>query len=71
MIQQIENYIIGNWIKGDGDGQQLYNAVTGNVIATTSTQGINFAEVLQYARTNGYLLRTMTFIPKRNITNVN
>ena len=61
MIQQIENYIIGNWIKGDGDGQQLYNAVTGNVIATTSTQGINFAEVLQYARTNGYLLRTMTF----------
>jgi oxepin-CoA hydrolase/3-oxo-5,6-dehydrosuberyl-CoA semialdehyde dehydrogenase len=32
-MQALENYILGKWIKGDGDGQALYNAVTGNQIA--------------------------------------
>lgn len=60
-MQKLHNYILGKQITGDGDGQILYNAVTGNAIATTSTQGINFEEVLQYARNNSNTLRKMTF----------
>lgn len=60
-MQKLHNYILGKQITGDGDGQILYNAVTGNAIATASTQGINFEEVLQYARNNSNTLRKMTF----------
>lgn len=60
-MQQLQNYILGSWITGDGEGQLLYNAVNGNPIATASTQGINFADVLNYGRSNGNALRQMTF----------
>ena len=60
-MNKLENYILGSWISGDGDGQTLYNAVNGNAITTTSTKGINFADVLAYARTNGNVLAKMTF----------
>lgn len=58
----LENYILGSWIKGDGDGQQLYHAVTGEAIARASTKGLDFASVLDYARTKGNpALRKMSF----------
>ncbi|MBI2272476.1 MAG: phenylacetic acid degradation bifunctional protein PaaZ [Bacteroidetes bacterium] len=58
----LENYILGSWIKGDGDGQQLYHAVTGEAIARASTKGVDFASVLNYARTKGNpALRKMSF----------
>ncbi|TAJ67919.1 MAG: phenylacetic acid degradation bifunctional protein PaaZ [Chitinophagaceae bacterium] len=58
----LENYILGSWIKGDGDGQQLYHAVTGEAIARASTKGLDFASVLNYARTKGNpTLRKMSF----------
>ncbi len=59
---QLENYILGNWIKGDGDGQTLYHAVTSESIATASTKGLDFSTVLHYARQKGNpALRKMTF----------
>lgn len=59
---KLENYILGKWITGDGDGQPLYHAVTGETIAAASTKGLNFADVLQYGRTKGGdALRKMTF----------
>jgi oxepin-CoA hydrolase/3-oxo-5,6-dehydrosuberyl-CoA semialdehyde dehydrogenase len=61
-MQALENYILGKWIKGDGDGQALYNAVTGTQIAQTSTKGLDFASILDYARTKGNpALRKMSF----------
>jgi oxepin-CoA hydrolase/3-oxo-5,6-dehydrosuberyl-CoA semialdehyde dehydrogenase len=61
-MMQLENYILGNWVKGDGDGQILYHAVTGESIATASTKGLDFSTVLHYARQKGNpALRKMTF----------
>jgi oxepin-CoA hydrolase/3-oxo-5,6-dehydrosuberyl-CoA semialdehyde dehydrogenase len=61
-MSKLENYILGKWIPGDGDGQSLYNAVTGEQIAAASTKGIDMAAVLQYARTVGNpALRKMSF----------
>lgn len=56
------NYVTGNWIAGDGDGSPLYNSVTGNHIASVTTQGLDFASILDYGRkTGGSTLRKMTF----------
>lgn len=61
-MNKLGNYITGHWINGDGDGQLLYNAVTGNPVATASTKGLDFQSILQYGRTVGNpTLRKMTF----------
>jgi oxepin-CoA hydrolase/3-oxo-5,6-dehydrosuberyl-CoA semialdehyde dehydrogenase len=60
-MQPLENYILGSWITGDGNGQTLFNAVNGEAIATTSTKGLDFAAILDYGRKNGYRLRQMSF----------
>lgn len=62
MAHKLENYVLGNWISGDGDGQALYNAVTGDTLSYASTKGLNNADILHYARTVGNpALRKMTF----------
>ena len=61
-MQKLGNYITGNWIDGDGDGQILYNAVSGKPIGLATTQGIDFSDILKYARLKGNpALRKMTF----------
>ncbi|MGN6530207.1 MAG: phenylacetic acid degradation bifunctional protein PaaZ [Ginsengibacter sp.] len=59
---KLGNYITGKWIEGDGEGQQLYNAVNGEVIASATTKGFDFASILDYGRKTGSpALRKMTF----------
>jgi oxepin-CoA hydrolase/3-oxo-5,6-dehydrosuberyl-CoA semialdehyde dehydrogenase len=67
-MTKLENYISGHWINGDGEGQNLYNAVTGEVIATASTKGLDFKSALEYGRTVGNpALRKMTFHARGNM----
>lgn len=59
---KLKNYIAGNWIKGSGEGIKLLNAVNGELVAISDTEGINFEEALHYGRTVGYKnLSAMTF----------
>ena len=59
---RLENYVLGKWIAGDGDGKQLFDAVSGNEIAVASSKGLDFAEILDYGRRVGNpVLRKMTF----------
>jgi len=61
-MQKLGNYITGKWITGDGEGQALYNAVSGELIGHASTKGLDFASMLDYARViGGPALRKMTF----------
>jgi len=60
-MSKLGNYISGRWITGDGDGTQLYNAVTGAQVATASSKGIDFEAALHYGRQHGQVLRSMTF----------
>lgn len=58
----IENYVLGNWITGDGQGVALHNAVDGSFIATASSEGLDYAAILDYGRKmGGAALRKMTF----------
>lgn len=59
---KLKNYVAGNWVAGEGEGKPLFNAITGKQIATATTDGISFEEMLQYGRTVGNpALRKMTF----------
>jgi oxepin-CoA hydrolase/3-oxo-5,6-dehydrosuberyl-CoA semialdehyde dehydrogenase len=49
-MNKLQNYITGKWIAGDGEGQTLYNAVNGEPIASTSTNGLDFKFALEYGR---------------------
>ncbi len=61
-MEKLENYVTGKWIRGDGDGQILYNAVTGQEIAVAATRGLDFKSIFEYARQVGNpALRKMTF----------
>ena len=61
-MQKLGNYITGKWIEADGEGQLLYNAVTGKPITSATTNGLDFESILQYARKKGNpALRKMTF----------
>ena len=67
-MDKLNNYITGKWITGDGEGQQLYNAVTGEAIATASTKGLDFEAITDYARKVGNPgLRKMTFHERGNM----
>ena len=61
-MNKLENYITGKWVTGDSDGQVLRDAVNGEEIGIATTKGLDFASVLNYARTIGNpVLRKMTF----------
>ena len=61
-MKNYENYVLGSWIKGDGDFKSLHNAITGKIIGQASTKGLDFKDILNYARNvGGPNLRKMTF----------
>ena len=61
-MKKLGNYVMGRWIEGDGDLQILADAVTGAPVYQAGTRGLDFHEILQYARTVGNpALRKMTF----------
>lgn len=61
-MNTLHNYALGQWIAGAGEGKPLYDAVTGDVITTASSAGLDFGDMMHYARTTGGpALRKMTF----------
>ena len=67
-MTKIQNYILGNWTSGSGEGTPLIDSVNGEIIGTVSTEGLDFAEILHYGRTKGgEKLRKMTFQERGNM----
>lgn len=61
-MSKLGNYILGNWVEGAGNGATLYNSVTGAVIGSATTNGLDFGDILEYGRKKGSpALRKMTF----------
>jgi oxepin-CoA hydrolase/3-oxo-5,6-dehydrosuberyl-CoA semialdehyde dehydrogenase len=58
----LTNYLLNAWQPHQGKGTEQHNAITGERIATAGSEGVDFAEVMHYARTvGGKALRRMTF----------
>ncbi|MGK2862428.1 MAG: phenylacetic acid degradation bifunctional protein PaaZ [Chitinophagaceae bacterium] len=67
-MSRLGNYITGKWIEGDGEGQILYNAFSGDAIAVASTSGLDFKSIIDYGRERGNpALRKMTFRERGNM----
>ena len=50
---KLPNYVKGQWSEGASPGEALTDPVTGQELARISSQGINLAEALAFARTYG------------------
>jgi len=61
-MQTFQNYVLGQWVSGEGEETEQINAITGDKIGTVSSAGIDFSAVLEYGRmVGGAPLRKMTF----------
>lgn len=64
----LESYINGQWVTGDNNNtRNMYDAITGEIIGLTSTEGLDVASALQYGRDHGKALRDMTFQQRGNM----
>ncbi len=67
-MKTLPSYITGKWVEGSGDGLPMHDAVTGELIAMSSTAGLDIPETLHYGRTKGgEVLRKMTFQERGNM----
>lgn len=61
-VRQLKNYAEGKWVTAPDGGAELYNAITGDVIYTASSDGLDFGAMMDYARkVGGPALRKKTF----------
>jgi oxepin-CoA hydrolase / 3-oxo-5,6-dehydrosuberyl-CoA semialdehyde dehydrogenase len=61
-LLQLKNYAEGKWMTAKKEGEVLRNAITGDPIYTASSEGLNFGEMMNYARkVGGPALRKLTF----------
>ncbi|MFM2393430.1 MAG: hypothetical protein RLZZ546_1412, partial [Bacteroidota bacterium] len=65
---RLQNFIANQWIHGEGTGQMLYDASTGEEVAIASADGVDIEEAYRYARNVGNTnLRKMTFRERGNM----
>jgi oxepin-CoA hydrolase/3-oxo-5,6-dehydrosuberyl-CoA semialdehyde dehydrogenase len=58
----LDNYAAGHWISSGEKGETLFNAITGEAVYQADSSGLDFAEMMHYARRVGNpALRKMTF----------
>ena len=50
---KLSNYLQGEWVPHDGEGIPQYNAVTGELIATCGSEGLDYAAIAEYGRSVG------------------
>ena len=59
---KLQNFVKDDWMDGDGDGRPLLSAVDGRPLASITSDGLDFAAMLDHARTvGGAGLRKLTF----------
>jgi oxepin-CoA hydrolase/3-oxo-5,6-dehydrosuberyl-CoA semialdehyde dehydrogenase len=61
-MERYQSYVQGKWTDGEGCETDLFNAITGDKIGETSSEGLDYESILAYGRTKGgEKLRKMTF----------
>ena len=59
---EIKNYVLGEWIIGQGKEIDHFHSITGEHISSVSSKGIDYSAVFKYGREKGSsALRKMTF----------
>lgn len=60
-MQTTQSYINGKWTQGSGEGQPIFDSVTGEHFTNINIEGFDIPEVFSYGRQKGETLRKMTF----------
>lgn len=61
-MQRLRSFAEGEWYQSKGKAQPIYNAVTGEMFAEVSSDGLDFSAMLEYGRkVGGPALRALTF----------
>lgn len=61
-MNKLGNLVADQWVEGDGDGNLLLSAVSGEPVAAISSSGLDFKAILNHAKTvGGPNLRKLTF----------
>ncbi|WP_339670746.1 phenylacetic acid degradation bifunctional protein PaaZ [Dasania marina] len=64
---KLQSYISGQWVEGQSQGVEVFNAINGEAVAEVSSSGIDFKAALEYGRSQGGVaLRAMTFHERAN-----
>src|SRR3979490_971548 len=65
---KLPNYVNGQWSEGAGPGEPLIDPVTGDELASISSQGVNLEGALQFARAHGGpALRQLTYAQRAEL----
>ena len=61
-MYMLKNYAMGQWVEGTGRKADLFDAVTGDKIGESSSDGLDFKAMMHYARAvGGPKMRALTF----------
>lgn len=66
-MQTTQHYIKGEWISGKGEGQPIFDSITGEHFTNVTTDGLDVSSILEYGREKGNTLRKMTFQERGNM----
>ncbi len=59
---EVKNYVLGEWVEGEGTEVTFQHAINGETIGTCSSKGLDYEYILRYGREKGSTaLRKMTF----------
>ena len=59
---EVKNYILGDWVSGEGTEVTFHHAIHGEEIGQCSSKGLDYQQILKYGRDKGSTaLRKMTF----------
>jgi 3,4-dehydroadipyl-CoA semialdehyde dehydrogenase len=66
--QTLESYVSGRWTRGDGVETSLVDPVSGEMIATASTKGVDLKRALAFARRQGQgALRPLSYAARAKL----
>jgi oxepin-CoA hydrolase/3-oxo-5,6-dehydrosuberyl-CoA semialdehyde dehydrogenase len=58
----LESFLAGRWVRGEGDGEPVHDAATGEEVARVSTRGLDVGAAVSHARAvGGPAIRDLTF----------
>lgn len=67
-MKTLKSYVAGQWVAGKGKATQLFNPTTEEVIAETSTEGVDLGAAVAHARERGLpALQELTFAQRGQV----
>lgn len=64
---KVKSYIAGQWVEGEDQGVEVFNAVNGDSVGLVTSRGVDFKAAVEYGREKGAALRAMTIHERANM----